>query len=109
MPTVTVKLSESDAELLEKLREGSKSKSDVIRELLHSAEDVISGNTEDIEYYKRQNEELLKALNNALEISKAAQVLQAAAEPKKLLDEPGSRWQRFKRAIFGEGAEHVSE
>lgn len=104
MPTVTVKLSDSDAELLESLREGSKSKSEVIRELLHSSENVTSGNTEDVAYYKRQNEELVKALNSALEISKAAQVLQASAEPKKLLAEPSSRWQRLKRAIFGGGA-----
>lgn len=109
MPTITVKLSESDFELLEKRCKGGKSRSDVIRELIRSTEDVISGNTKDIEYYKRQNEELLKALNNALEISKAAQVLQATAEPKKLLVEPGSRWQRFKKAIFGEGVEHDGE
>lgn len=46
MPTITVKLSESDAELLEQLRGDGKSKSDVIRELLRNHNEVIKGNTE---------------------------------------------------------------
>ena len=116
MPTVTVKLSDSDAELLEELRQsesGTKSKSDVIRDLLHSRDGVIPDSTscsddvlavlkEQLSVKDKQISDLSTALIAAQETAKAAQLLQAAEKPEKLLQQPSERaswWERFKAAF----------
>lgn len=118
MPTVTVKLSESDAKLLEELRisDGkTKSKSEVIRCLLRSSSGVLPGNAacgDDVLGILQQQltvkDEQIAALGEALlaaqETAKAAQLLQAAEKPAKLLgdDEQLSAWRRLKRWLRGE-------
>lgn len=116
MPTVTVKLSDSDYELLEELRQsesGTKSKSDVIRFLLHQREgvlpdspscsdDVLAILKEQLTVKDKQIADLNAALLAAQETAKAAQLLQAAEKPEKLLQQTNERpswWQRFKSAL----------
>lgn len=115
MPTITVKLSESDAELLEQLRQSggkTRSKSEVIRELLQSGVKVINGNTagEDQENIPTETVEVLRdvveilkgqlqvkdkqiqdlndRLKEANTSTQAAQVLQAADKQPAMLETP---------------------
>lgn len=120
MPTVTVKLSENDAELLEQLRglgNDKKSKSEVIRDLLRSNTDVIKGNNRDEAYellaaqLQTKDEQIAalnKSLNDALETARAAQLLQAtekqqpiAALEEEKEGEKVSRLQKIKRWFTG--------
>lgn len=118
MPTVTVKLSDSDAELLEELREGEKTKSDVIRDLLHSNKIDLRGITDDhnemievlkaeIDVKNDQIRNLGQALLAAQEQAKAAQLLHAADRREDLIPTASTQgksgWlQRMKRAVWGD-------